>query len=244
MFSKLCPVNVLTFKTRTFSFLRRRRGLIIIWVIFVIIWFLICFPNMSRFLHLLLVLTKPIWHLMIRGMKFSLSSLETLNVSLRWRMRSKLLRTPSGALYVTSLLVCGHFLNFRSNAKTQRNNYRMTECTHVPKRPFYSQNTSGCQSFLILDGLVSQSDVVVVVDGDDVVVVVVANNIGGATGGSTVGRAKLRSSTSVGELVSCGFFSSTVLRFCIKSLISKLLLSPASLSKFCRKDICGSNWTL
>ena len=64
-------------------------------------------------------------------------------------------------------------LKFCSNAKTQRNNYRMTECTHVPKRPFYSQNTSGCQSFLILDGLVSQSDVVVVVvvDGDVVVVV-------------------------------------------------------------------------
>jgi len=69
----------------------------------------------------------------------------------------------------------------------------------------------------------------------------VVNTIGGAIGGSTVGRAKLRSSTSVGELVTCGFFSSTVLRFCIKSLISKLLSSPASLSKFCRKDICGSN---
>ena len=55
----------------------------------------------------------------------------------------------------------------------KRNNDRMTECTHVPKRPFYSLNTSGCQSFLILDGLVSQSDVVVVVvvDGDVVVVV-------------------------------------------------------------------------
>ena len=97
-------------------------------------------------------------------------------MSLRWRMRSKLLRTPSRALYVTSLLVCGHFLNFRSNAKTQRNNYRMTECTHVPKRPFYSQNTSGCQSFLILDGLVSQSDVVVVVVVDGDVVVVVAQH--------------------------------------------------------------------
>ena len=48
----------------------------------------------------------------------------------------------------------------------------MMKCTHVPRRPFYSQNTSGCQNFLILDGLVSQSDVVVVVDDGDAVVVV------------------------------------------------------------------------
>jgi len=66
-------------------------------------------------------------------------------------------------------------------------------------------------------------------------------NTGGVTGGSAVGRANSRSSTSVGELVACGFFSSTELRFCIKSLISKLLFSPASLSKLSRKDTCGSN---
>ena len=46
----------------------------------------------------------------------------------------------------------------------------MMKCTHVPRHPFYSENTSGCQNFLILDGLVLQSDVVVD-DGDAVVVV-------------------------------------------------------------------------
>ena len=48
----------------------------------------------------------------------------------------------------------------------------MMKCTHVPRHPFYSENTSGCQNFLILDGLVLQSDVVVVVDDGNAVVVV------------------------------------------------------------------------